>query len=61
MQQATASFIPDPTVGGDSDLYFLRFTATNYMVGAYPYEGFSAKFTLVLVLSQQLIFEGFVY
>jgi len=46
VQQATASFIPDPTVGGDSDLYFLRFTATNYMVGAYPYEGFSAKFTL---------------
>lgn len=45
-QQATASFNPDPTVGGDSDLYFLRFTAVNYMDGAYPYEGFSAKFTL---------------
>lgn len=45
-QQASASFTPDATVGGNSDLYFLRFTSVNYMDGAYPYEGFSAKFTL---------------
>lgn len=46
VQQATAVFTPDATVGGNSNLYFLRFTATNYNVGQYPYEGFSAKFTL---------------
>lgn len=44
--QATASFVPDASVGGNSPLYFLRFTSTVLNEGAYPWEGFSAKFTL---------------
>lgn len=49
-QQAQAVFLPDASVGANSDLYFLRFTATNYFPDqanpTIPYEGFSAKFTL---------------
>ncbi|KAF8323994.1 hypothetical protein DL93DRAFT_66599 [Clavulina sp. PMI_390] len=46
--QATASFLPNPAVGGNSNLYFIRFTATNYFPNndGIPWEGFSAKFTL---------------
>jgi hypothetical protein len=45
--QASATFIPNASVGGPSDLYFLRFTATTYTVnGGIPWEGFSAKFTI---------------
>lgn len=44
--QASATFIPNPEVGGNSDLYFLRFTSTTYQVNGVPWEGFSAKFTI---------------
>jgi len=44
--QATFLFTPDATVGGNSPLYFLRFTSTTLTAGQYNWEGFSAKFTL---------------
>jgi len=45
-QQASATFQVPPNVGGNSNLYFVRFTSHNLTEGQYPWEGFSAKFTL---------------
>jgi len=47
-KQSTSSFNADPTVGGDSPLYFLRFTSLSLQDGTsnYNYESFSAKFEL---------------
>jgi len=44
--QAVSNFTPNAAVGGDSPLYFLRFTSLNLSEGLYNYESFSAKFTL---------------
>jgi len=50
--QATANFIPQAQIGGNSNLYFLRFTSVNFKDGANPWIGFSAKFTLTGMTGQ---------
>jgi len=45
-QQPSYNFTPNPIVGGNSPQYFIRFTSVGLSEGIYPYEGFSAKFTL---------------
>jgi len=43
---STISFIVDPTIGPDSNEYFIRFESLKGMNASTPYESFSAKFTL---------------
>lgn len=48
-EQDSISFIPDPTVGENGDVYFIRFTSQdlrNPTAATQPYLSFSARFTL---------------
>jgi len=48
-QNAQVTFNPNPTIGPDSNEYFIKFTSLSYMDPtnpAYHYESYSAKFTL---------------
>jgi hypothetical protein len=48
-------FTPDPSVGANSNEYFIRFTALNFnstTTPGYPYEAFSAKFSITGMTGQ---------
>ncbi|KZO94676.1 hypothetical protein CALVIDRAFT_470172, partial [Calocera viscosa TUFC12733] len=52
---ASIQFTVDPTIGPDSNAYFIRFTSAAYhdpSTPTYPYEQFSARFTMTGMTGQ---------